>query len=86
MERFQWFFDVLGNQFKNVEHALKKLFAYIPYIGQTASDHSNLIMLTFMIVLTVFIIRPLVKWSLGIVIMGAVLAAMVSNKNKINIF
>ena len=78
MERFVWFLDEIISQFKAIENMLQSLMAKIPLIGSFAAEHCNLILLTFMMVLAVFILRPLVKWSLLIIIVGAVLAGAIS--------
>jgi hypothetical protein len=78
MERFEWFLEEIVRQFRNIEHALSMALAQLPYIGDVASDYSNLIALVFVIILTIFVIKPLVKWSLGVVIIGTSLAAIIS--------
>lgn len=78
MERFMWLIDEITKQFRSVEQALSALFAKIPGIGDFASDNSNLITLAVMIVITIFVVKPLVKWSIGIIALGASLAAAIS--------
>ena len=78
MERFQWFINEVLNQFAHIEAMLKTVFSKIPWIGAFAANQSTLILIVFMITLTVFVIRPLVKWSLIVVIFGAVLAGIIS--------
>jgi hypothetical protein len=79
MERFRWIIDEILKQFETIERALSSLMAKLPYIGTIAAENSNLIILTFVIVLTVFILKPLVKWSLGILIIGSLLAGIISH-------
>ena len=78
MDRFLWILDEILKQFESIERTLSSLMAKIPYIGFTASEHSNLIMLTFVMVLTVFVIKPLVKWSVGIIAVGSLFAGVIS--------
>jgi hypothetical protein len=78
MERFRWFIEEILKQFAMIENALKSLMAKVPYIGSIAADHSNLIILTIVMLITVFILKPLVKWSLGILLIGSLLAGAIS--------
>ncbi|MCP4583141.1 MAG: hypothetical protein GY839_16155 [candidate division Zixibacteria bacterium] len=78
MERFQWLLDGVIRQFKNIEEALSRALANLPFIGDVASNYSNFIALILVILITVFVIKPLVKWSLGVVIIGTSLAAIIS--------
>ncbi|GEM_PF-1865951 len=78
MERFQWFFNEAIRQFKNIEDLLKALMAKLPIIGAVAAEHSSLITIVFMIALTVFVLKPLVKWSIAIMILGTTIAGAVS--------
>ncbi|MCD6163398.1 MAG: hypothetical protein J7K40_13440 [candidate division Zixibacteria bacterium] len=78
MERFVWFLDEIVGQFKAVENTLQSLMAKIPFIGSLAAEYCSLIMLVFMMTLAVFILRPLVKWSLMVIIVGAILAGAIS--------
>jgi len=78
MERFGLLLDEVIRQFRNVEKAISKALANLPYIGDVASDYSNLITLVFVVLITIFVIKPLVKWSLGVVIIGTALAAIIS--------
>ncbi len=78
MERFTWLVDEVAAQFKSIEMALSALFAKIPWIGSFAGDNSNIILMAIMALITVAIIKPLVKWSLYIVAGGTVLAVVIS--------
>lgn len=78
MEQFRLFLDEVIKQFKNVEELVKSFMAKIPYLGADISDHSNIIVLAIAIIVTVLVIRPLVKWSLAVLIIGVSLAAAIS--------
>jgi len=78
MERFKWFLDEVIRQFKSVEEFLKSLVAKIPYVGVAISDYSNLIALAIVIIVTVLVIKPLVKWSLAVLVLGVSLAGVIS--------
>jgi hypothetical protein len=78
MERFQWFFEEILAQFKAAEASLSALLSKIPGIGQFAGDHSNIVLMAIMALITVAIIKPLVKWSFMIVSGGTVLAVIIS--------
>jgi len=78
MDRFQWLLDEIIRQFKTVEETFSLIFAKLPYIGGFASKYSNLIILVLVALITIFVIKPLVKWSLGVVIFGTSLAAVIS--------
>jgi hypothetical protein len=78
LQRFQWLLSEIIRQFEMVEKTIKSLMAKLPYIGSVAADYSNLIMLTIVMVLTVFVLKPLVKWSIGILAIGALLAGVLS--------
>jgi hypothetical protein len=78
MERFFWLLNELFKQFKSIEEGLQALFAKIPSIGNFASDNSNLITLAIMILVTIFVIKPLVKWSIGVIALGVTMAGAIS--------
>ncbi len=78
MDRFQWLLDEIIRQFKTVEETFSLIFAKLPYVGDFASSHSNLIILGLVVFITIFVIKPLVKWSLGVVVLGTSLAAVIS--------
>jgi hypothetical protein len=78
MGNFRWIFEEILKQFAMIEDALRSLIAKVPFIGSAAADHSNLIMLTIVMLITVFILKPLVKWSLGILLIGSLLAGAIS--------
>lgn len=78
MEKFQWLFEEIIRQFKNIEEMLRSAMAKLPLIGTFAFDHSTIIVLIFMGIITVFVIKPLVKWSLGVVAIGTAVAAIIS--------
>jgi len=79
MDRFAWFLTEVLKQFKAIEETLKTLLAKIPHVGTFAADHSNLIALAVMVIITAFVIKPLIKWSLGILVIGAIIAAAISH-------
>ena len=78
MDRFQWLISEILSQFKHMEEILRGLLAKLPLIGGIASAYSNLVALAVVIIITVFVIKPLVKWSLTIVAIGTALAAAIS--------
>lgn len=78
MERFKWLLEELLKQFSAIEKALGNAFAKIPVLGDFASNNSNLIILAIMIIVIIFIVKPLVKWSFGVIALGAALAAAIS--------
>jgi hypothetical protein len=78
MERFKYFLDEIIKQFKNIEEFIRSLMAKVPYIGSTMSDYSNLIALVIVVILTVLVIKPLVKWSLAVLVLGVSLAGVIS--------
>ena len=78
MERFQWLLNEILQQFRNIEDLLETLMAKLPIVGTAAAEYSSLITVIFMIALTVFILKPLVKWSIGIMILGTAAAGAVS--------
>ena len=78
MERFQWLLEEIIMQFRNIEAFLSRVLAKLPVIGDFASSYSNLIILALVALITVFVIKPLVKWSLGVVILGTGMAAILS--------
>lgn len=78
MERFTGLIDALLQKFETVENTLQGLLAKIPGIGDFISNNSNLIILAIVIFLTIFVIKPLVKWSIGIIALGAILAVAIS--------
>lgn len=78
MERFKYFLDEIIKQFKNIEEFIRSLMAKVPYIGSTMSDYSNLIILAIVVILTVLVIKPLVKWSLAVLVLGVSLAGVIS--------
>lgn len=78
MERFKWLLDEILTQIEAIKDALSAVFAHIPGIGLFASNHTNVILMLIMAVLTVAIIKPLVKWSILIVVGGTVLAVIIS--------
>ena len=78
MEQFKYFLDEIIKQFKNIEDLINSLMAKVPYIGSTLSDHGNLIALAVVVVLTILVIKPLVKWSLAVLVLGVSLAGVIS--------
>jgi len=78
MERFKYFLDEIIKQFKNIEDLINSLMAKVPYIGSTLSDNGNLIALAVVVVLTILVIKPLVKWSLAVLVLGVSLAGVIS--------
>lgn len=78
MERFKWLLEEILSQFKTIEDGLSALLAKIPGIGAFAGDHSSIILMAIMALITVAIIKPLVKWSIMIVSGGTVLAMAIS--------
>lgn len=79
MDRYEWFIAEVLKQFKAIEETLKALLAKIPHIGTFAADNSNLIALAVMVIITALVIKPLIKWSIGILIIGAIVAAAISH-------
>ncbi len=78
MERFKWLLEEILTQFQAIEDSLSAVFAKIPGIGSFAGDHSNIILMAIMALITVAVIKPLVKWSIMIVSGGTVLAMAIS--------
>lgn len=78
MEKFQWLLNEILSQFKHMEEILRGVLARLPVIGNLAASYSNLIALAVVVVITIFVIKPLVKWSLTIVAIGTVTAAAIS--------
>jgi len=78
MERFQWLLNEILRQFKNIEDLLKAIMAKLPIVGTAAAEYCTLITIIFMIALTVFILKPLVKWSIAVTIFGVVIAGTIS--------
>jgi hypothetical protein len=78
MDRFLWIIEEVLKQFKTIEEYIRAMMAKLPGVGAAAADHSNLITLGIVAIITVFVIKPLVKWSLGIVAIGTALAAVIS--------
>jgi hypothetical protein len=78
MERVPWLLDQIQQHFRTVEEFIANLMAKIPGIGDFASGHSNLIALALIALVIMVVIKPLIKWSFGIVIIGSVLAALIS--------
>ena len=78
MERYKWLLDEVLSQLKSIEETISGLLAKVPGIGNIAVDHSNLIVLAIVTLITIFVIKPLVKWSLAIITMGTALAAVIS--------
>lgn len=78
MERFEWMLEEIISQFKYAQELLRIVLAKIPYIGAFASEYSDIIALAAVAIITIFIIKPLVKWSLAIVAIGTVAAAVIS--------
>ena len=78
MERFIWIIEEVLKQFKTIEAFISALMARVPGVGDFAAVHSNLITLAIVAIITIFVIKPLVKWSLGIIAIGTGLAAVIS--------
>lgn len=79
MEKYKLMIDQALAQFKSIEESVSSLFAQIPGIGTIAGDHSNLILLAIMAGITIVIIKPLVKWSIMIVVGATLTAAVISH-------
>ena len=84
MDRFQWLIDEIIRQFNAIKEMLGPAMAKLPHIGDFASNYSNLIILGLVAFTAIFIIKPLVKWSLGVIILGTSLAAIISYFSGLN--
>jgi hypothetical protein len=84
MDRFQWLLDEIIRQFKAIEKMVGAAMAKLPHIGDFASSNSDLIILCLVAFLAIFIIKPLIKWSLGVIILGTSLAAVISYFSGLN--
>ena len=78
MERFTGLFDEFMRRFEAIEKTLTELFARIPGLGDFASGNSGLIIFAMIMLIAIFVIKPLVKWSFGIIALGAAMAGAVA--------
>jgi hypothetical protein len=78
MERLKVFADKLAEQYLQIEAALKTAAAQIPSVGPAIADHIRLVIMIAVLLVLVILIKPLLKWSLVIGVLGGLVALAIS--------
>jgi hypothetical protein len=78
MDRLKLFADEFAKQFAQVELVLKSAAAQIPVVGPAMADHIRLVIMIAVLLVLVILIKPLLKWSLVIGVIGGLVAMGIS--------
>jgi hypothetical protein len=78
MERLKAIAEELVRQYLHIEATLKTFAAQIPSVGPLLADHIRLVIMIVVLVTLVILIKPLLKWSLVIGVIGSLVAIALS--------